>query len=66
MELQDVVGARMRDGEAFDTVEREVIEPSGLPEEQRSALWLFGWAVAHEDGRRFRRRALDDRARALG
>jgi hypothetical protein len=27
-----------------------VIEPSGLPEEQKAALWLYGWASQQRSG----------------
>ena len=29
----------------LDTVERELIAPSRLPEEQQSVLWLYAWAL---------------------
>jgi hypothetical protein len=42
--LRETVGIRATSGEPLDAIEDEVIEPSGLPEEQKAALWLYGWA----------------------
>ena len=47
-ELRDEVEFCMRRGDSFSTVEDEVIEPSRLSDDQKSALWLFGWSfVSH-------------------
>jgi hypothetical protein len=43
----------MRRGDSFSKVEDEVIDPSRLPDDQKSALWLFGWSfVSHSSQRR--------------
>jgi hypothetical protein len=34
----------MRRGKSFSTVEDEIIEPSRLSDEEKSALWLYGWS----------------------
>jgi hypothetical protein len=54
-ELQCEVDVRMRRGESFSVLEDEVIEPSGLSEAEKSALWLYGWSFV--DGRAQRREA---------
>jgi hypothetical protein len=54
-ELQCEVGVRMRRGESFAVLEDEVIEPSGLSEAEKSALWLYGWSFV--DWRAQRREA---------
>ena len=46
----------MRHGDAFDTVEDEVINASLLPEAEKAALWLYGWSFVH--WRRQRREAV--------
>ncbi len=48
--LQREVGSRLRRGDSFSTVEADVIEPSGLSEEGKAALWLYGWTYL-EQGR---------------
>ncbi len=42
--LQREVGVRLGRGESFSAVEADVIEPSGLSEEGKAALWLYGWS----------------------
>jgi hypothetical protein len=54
-ELQREVDVRMRRGESFLMLEDEVIEPSGLSEAEKSALWLYGWSFV--DWRAQRREA---------
>ena len=44
-QLRGEIAARLGQGDALDAVERELIAPSGLPEEQQSALWLYGWSL---------------------
>jgi len=47
-QLQGDVARRMRRGDAFATVEEQVIDPSPLSEEEKAALWLYGWSfVSH-------------------
>jgi len=43
-QLQAEIATRLQRGNTLDTVERELIAPSGLPEEQQSALWLYAWS----------------------
>lgn len=44
VELCFEIDARMHRGESFSSIEDDVIDPSGLSEENKSALWLFGWS----------------------
>jgi hypothetical protein len=44
--LSHDVGARLRRGESLAAIEREVIERSGLSDDEQSALWLYGWTCA--------------------
>jgi hypothetical protein len=55
MELQGAIDVGMRHGETFSTVEDEIIEPSELSEEAKSALWLYAWSFV--DWRAQRREA---------
>ena len=55
-ELKDEIAWRMRRGEAFATVEDEVIDRNGLSEAEQSALWLYGWSFV--DARSQREEAL--------
>ena len=43
-ELQRAIDAGMRRGESLSTVEDEIIEPSPLSDEEKSALWLYAWS----------------------
>jgi hypothetical protein len=38
------IDARMRRGESFSSIEDQVIDRSGLSEDEKSALWLYGWS----------------------
>jgi hypothetical protein len=55
-QLQGEVAARMRRGDTFASVEAEVIDPSGLSDAEKAALWLYGWSFVH--WRRQRREAI--------
>ena len=55
-QLQGDVAARMRRGDTFASVEAEVIDPSGLSDAEKAALWLYGWSFVH--WRRQRREAM--------
>ena len=48
--LRETVGLRATRGEPLAAIEDEVIEPSGLPEDQKAALWLYGWASQQRSG----------------
>jgi hypothetical protein len=54
--LQNEVGVRLRRGDSFSAVETDVIEPSGLSEEGKSALWLYGWAHLEKERTRYQER----------
>jgi hypothetical protein len=43
-QLRAAIARRLERGDTLDTVERELIAPSGLTEEQQSALWLYAWS----------------------
>jgi len=58
-QLQGDVAARMRRGDTFASVEAEVIDPSGLSDDEKAALWLYGWSFVH--WRRQRREAMAHR-----
>ena len=47
IELQEAVDAAMRRGESLSTVEDEIIEPSRLSEDAKSALWLYAWSFVN-------------------
>jgi hypothetical protein len=46
----------MRRGDTFASVEAEVIDPSSLSEDEKAALWLYGWSFVN--WRRQRREAM--------
>lgn len=54
--LREAVGGRASQGEALDAIERELIEPSGLSDEHKSALWLYGWICREAGVARYERR----------
>jgi hypothetical protein len=43
-QLRAAIARRLERGDTLDTVERELIAPSGLAEEPQSALWLYAWS----------------------
>jgi hypothetical protein len=44
MDLQRAIDAGMRRGKSLSNVEEEIIEPSRLPDDAKSALWLYAWS----------------------
>ena len=44
VELQEKIAARVGHGGSLADVQREIIDPSPLSEEQRAALWLYAAA----------------------
>ena len=52
MELQRAIEAGMRRGKSFSTIEDEIIEPSRLSDEAKSALWLFAWSFVDRHAQR--------------
>ena len=43
-QFQAEIASRMRRGATFATVEEELIDPSGLSDAEKAALWLYGWS----------------------
>jgi hypothetical protein len=64
VELHQEIDARMHQGDLFSSIEDEVIEPSGLSDDQKSALWLYGWSFV--DSRAQRREARAHLAQLVG
>ncbi len=54
-EVHRAIEAEMRRGKSFSAVEQEIIEPTQLPDEEKSALWLYAWSFV--DWRAQRREA---------
>ena len=52
VELRCEIDARMYQGESFSSIEDDVIQASQLPEEHKSALWLYGWSFVSPDAQR--------------
>ena len=52
VELRCEIDARMHRGASFSSIEDDVIDTSGLSEEQKSALWLYGWSFVAPDAQR--------------
>ena len=43
---QSAIATRLERGDTLDIIDRQLIAPSRLPEEQQSALWLYAWSHA--------------------
>ncbi len=41
--LREMIDLLVVDGATLAEIEREIIEPSGLTEDSRDALWLYAW-----------------------
>jgi len=52
VELRCEIDARMNQGDSFSSIEDDVIQASQLPEEHKSALWLYGWSFVTPDAQR--------------
>ena len=52
MELQGAIEAGMRRGQSFSTVEDEIIEPSRMSDDAKSALWLYAWSFVDRGAQR--------------
>ena len=52
IEVQRAIDARMRRGASFSTVDDELIEPSRLSDEAKSALWLYAWSFVDRRAQR--------------
>jgi hypothetical protein len=57
IEFQRAIDARMRRGDSFSTIEDELIEPSRLSSDAKSALWLYGWSFVDRRAQRREARA---------
>lgn len=55
MQFQRAIEVRMGGGASFSSIEDELIEPSRLSDEAKSALWLYAWSFV--DWRAQRREA---------
>ena len=44
--LREQIVERIDAGEQLADVEREVIEPAALSDDDKAGLWLFGWSWA--------------------
>jgi hypothetical protein len=44
VELRREIDARMHQGESFSSIEDDVIDTSELSDDEKSALWLYGWS----------------------
>jgi hypothetical protein len=62
--LRAEVGSRAGGGQALAQIDDEVIAPSALSEEQKSTLWLYGWACREQGRRRYDDRQSQFRRRA--
>ena len=54
--LKAAVGARASRGEPLDAIGADLIEPNVLSDEQKSALWRYGWICRQEGVLRYERR----------
>jgi hypothetical protein len=52
MQFQRAIEARMQDGASLSNVEDELIEPSRLSDDAKSALWLYGWSFVDRRAQR--------------
>jgi hypothetical protein len=52
VELRCEIDARMHRGASFSSIEDDVIDSSGLSEEEKSALWLYGWSFVELSAQR--------------
>jgi hypothetical protein len=42
--ILEEIRRRMRHGESIDDVDLELIERSGLSQDEKAALWLYAWS----------------------
>jgi hypothetical protein len=52
MELRGAIEMGMSRGESLSTVEDEIIEPSRLSDDAKSALWLYAWSFVDRAAQR--------------
>ena len=51
VDLRDEIEMRLGRGEPLARVEDEVIRSCNLPEDAKSALWLYGWCLIDDPAR---------------
>ena len=55
-EMRFLIHSATTDGDPLDSIERDMIEPCGLSDDEKSGLWLYAWSGAGlRRGRRFDR-----------
>ena len=53
-EVRDAIRARAVEGDPLDAIERQLIAPAPLSEDEKSGLWLYAWSsIELNRGRRF-------------
>jgi hypothetical protein len=52
IELRQEIDREMRRGKSFSRVEDDTIEPSGLSDDEKSALWLYAWSFVDSGAQR--------------
>ena len=52
MQCQRAIDVKMRGGASFSSVEDELIEPSRLSDDAKSALWLYAWSFVDRRAQR--------------
>jgi hypothetical protein len=45
-EMRVMISSAATDGDALDTIERDMIEPAPLSDDAKSGLWLYAWSRA--------------------
>jgi hypothetical protein len=48
--LREEILAAVRGGASLQDIEREIVDPAALAEDDRAALWLFAWGTAERRG----------------
>jgi len=52
-EMRFLINSATSDGDPLDAIEREMIEPAPLSDDEKSGLWLYAWSgvALGRDGR---------------
>ena len=45
-EMRFLIHSATSDGDPLDAIEREMIEPAPLSDDEKSGLWLYAWSGA--------------------
>ena len=45
-EMRFLIHSATSDGDSLDAIEREMIEPAALSDDDKSGLWLYAWSDA--------------------